>query len=224
MSKASGSKVMIAAPVRDRGWILPRHLEALLAQTEVEKQFYYIVNDCTDDTEAILTRYGMRYDVHNLGRTHGHLRGQYSIRNLACLRNLVLEEFLRSDCTHLFSIDTDVIIPPGSLRTLLDHDKDIISMVIRNSVQIFAHNIMVRGMHLQRIPSGVIPVDVTGAVYAIKRSVIEAGVRYAENYYGEDIPFCQAAKQLGFDIYCDTTLRPIHAYAKGVELIADIRG
>ncbi|MBN6185553.1 hypothetical protein JQN58_00960 [Aneurinibacillus sp. BA2021] len=224
MSEASGRKVMIAAPVRDRGWVLPRHLEALLAQTEVEKEFYYIVNDCTDDTEAILQRYGIRYDVRDMGRTHGHIRGQYSIRNLAHLRNLVLEEFLRSDCTHLFSIDTDVIIPPGSLRALLDHDKDVVSMVIRNSIQMFAHNIMIGGMHLPRIPKGVIPVDVTGAVYVIKRAVIEAGVRYAENYYGEDIPFCQAARQLGFGIYCDTTLRPVHAYAKGVDLLADVRG
>lgn len=216
------AKVFIGAPVRNRAWVLPRHLEALLNQDGIEKEFCYVVNDCDDNTQEILEHYGINYVIHNLGKTYGHIRGQYSIRNLAILRNRLIKEFLQSDCDYLFSVDTDVIIPKGSLKRLIDNDKDIVSMVIRNHPSFMAHNIMVNGRHLPLIPEGLIPVDVTGAVYLIKRRVIEAGVRYDYHVQGEDVAFCEKAKKLGFEIYCDTRLKPIHAYAEGVDLIAHV--
>lgn len=215
-------KVFVGAPVRNRGWVLPRHLDALLQQTEVEKEFCYVVNDCDDNTEDILREYRIPYIIHNLGKTHGHVRGQYSIRNIAILRNILLEQFLKSNCEYLFSVDTDVIIPKGSLQQLIDDDKDIISMLIKNHMHIQAHNIMNDGKHLGKVPEGIIPVDLTGAVYLIKRKVIEAGVRYDYMSKGEDFPFCNKAKSLGFEIYCDTRLRPIHAYKQGVDLVAEV--
>jgi hypothetical protein len=44
-------------------------------------------------------------------------------------RNKIVEEFLKSDCSHLFFIDSDTIPPLNALRRLLAHDKPIISAI-----------------------------------------------------------------------------------------------
>ncbi|KGP77942.1 MULTISPECIES: hypothetical protein [unclassified Paenibacillus] len=64
----------------------------------------------------------------------------------------------------------------------------------------------------------------TGAVYLIKREVIEAGVRYGSHPIGEDAPFCEHAQQLVYGLYVDTRHRPVHAYEEGVELVAELAG
>lgn len=215
------AKIFIGAPVRNRAWILERHLKSLMLQ-EADKEFKYILNDSEDETEQILKDQGIPYVTHNLGKKHGHMRGQYSYNNLALLRNMLLHEFLQSDCEYLFSIDTDIIIPEGSLQRLLDNDKDICAMLIQNHPKMKAHNAMVGGRHIPEFQEGIMPIDLTGAVYLIKRKVVEAGVRYGWHPIGEDEPFCEQARRLGFELFVDTRLRPIHAYAEGVELVAQV--
>ncbi|WMT39299.1 hypothetical protein RE628_17760 [Paenibacillus sp. D2_2] len=215
------AKVFIGAPVRNRDWVLGRHLEALKAQ-DVDKQFCYILNDSEDETEQVLIDQGIPYITHNLGKKYGHLRGSYSYQNLALLRNILLHEFLKSDCDYLFSIDTDIIISDGSLQKLINNEVDVCSMLIRNHPKIKAHNAMISGRHILEFKEGLIPVDLTGAVYLIKREVVEAGVRYALHPIGEDEPFCEHARRLGFKLFVDTRLRPIHAYTEGAELVAKV--
>lgn len=219
-------KVMIGAPVRNRAWVLPRFIEGIKKNMDVPHETHFIVNDCTDETENILLRAGMK--VHHfdlLGmKTPTELRGTYSYTNLAFLRNKLLEAFLESDCTHLFSCDTDIVIPEGSLRQLVEADKDIISMIIKNHPKIRAHNILNNYRHIQEdIEEGVIPVDITGAVYLIKREVIEAGVRYGHNRQGEDVYFCDEARKKGFGLHCDTRLQPIHVYNQHEDLKAQLK-
>jgi len=215
------AKVFIGAPVRNRAWILGRHLPAVMQQS-VDKQFCYIVNDCEDDTVEVLEKHGIPYVTHNLGGEHSHIRGQYSYSNLALLRNILIHEFLKSDCDYLFSIDTDIIIPQGSLQQLISNNMDICSMLIQNHPTMKSHNAMIGGRHIHQFSEGIEPVDLTGAVYLIKRKVVEAGLRYGNHLIGEDAPFCEQASRLGFGIYVDTRLRPVHVYEKGVELIAKV--
>ncbi|MFD1358955.1 methyltransferase domain-containing protein [Fictibacillus halophilus] len=215
-------KIFIGAPVRNRAWILPRYIEGLLKQ-KVNFETCFIVNDSVDNTEQILKENGFDVYRYNLDSNYGERRGEYSKKNLALLRNVLLDEFLKSDCDYLFSVDTDIILPEGSLQQLINHDKDIVSMIIKNSPVLMAHNIFVDGKHIEEVPEGLISVDMTGAVYLIKRSVIEAGVRYGMDVLGEDIPFCRTAKQLGFEIFCDTRLKPIHVFDDGIELIAETK-
>ncbi|PQP82109.1 hypothetical protein C0Q44_20880 [Paenibacillus sp. PCH8] len=213
--------VFVGSPVRNRAWIMDRHLQSIKQQA-VQKQYTYILNDSEDQTEDILHEHQIPYMTHNLGRTYGHMRGQYSYHHLALLRNVLLDEFLKSDCDYLFSVDTDIIIPEHSLQQLMDNDKDVCSMLIRNHPKVQAHNAMIGEKHISKFREGLFPVDLTGAVYLIKREVIEAGVRYGSHPTGEDAPFCEQARRLGFELYVDTRLRPVHVYAEGVELIATL--
>lgn len=48
---------------------------------------------------------------------------------LAVARNAVVRNFLRSDCTHLWTIDADTVPPPDALEKLLALDGDIVSAV-----------------------------------------------------------------------------------------------
>lgn len=218
-------KVFIGAPVRDRGWVLQRYLDAVKGQRGIDATYHFIVNDCTDDTEAILKRNHMDYSHFDLGKTYGSVRGEYSMNNLARLRNKLLERFMESECDWLFSIDTDIILQSNKdLLTLLSSGKDIIAGLIRNHPTIMAHNALDFSGHWQVIPANsILPCEITGAVYLIHRSVIEQGVRYGNHQNGEDIAFCQNATRAGFDMFVDTSVMPIHAYAPGVDLKAEVK-
>jgi cellulose synthase/poly-beta-1,6-N-acetylglucosamine synthase-like glycosyltransferase len=228
------TKVLIGCPVRDRGWVIHRHLEALKkirVPEGVEVEFLYVLNDSTDNTKDILEQYGVPYVEYNTGR-EGYTRQKYNPANyghLAEIRNYFIDRFLETDADYLFSIDSDIIVPEEALEVLLADDKDIISMILCNQpgdMPRRAHNVMNEdpsGMmvHILSYPlEQVFPCDLTGACYLIKREVLQAGVRYAQDPQGEDIPFCRQAKRLGFGIFCDSRVKPIHVMYPGVELIA----
>jgi hypothetical protein len=226
------TKVMVGAPVRDRAWILPRFITHIKEQdlTDIDMETRFIANDCTDNTVDLLTGAGFTVEVCDglPSKTAGSIRGEYSYGHLASLRNRLVERFLESESQYLLSVDTDVLVPAHGLRRLLDHRRDICAMLICNELGRWghrAHNIMQRDAvmgyrHVFRWSRGcLLPVDVTGAVYLIDRRVLERGVRYEACPRGEDLPFCSAAQEAGFKLWCDTSLTPIHVMAPGVELV-----
>lgn len=215
---------MIGSVVRNRAWILQRHINAIKEQ-DVDFETCYVLNDSTDESEEILLKNGFSVVHHDLGKfkTESHSRGigGYSFANLAEVRNVLLKKFLESNSEYLLSIDSDIIIPKDSIKQLIDSNLDICSMIIKNHPTLEAYNIMVQilghpGMyrHVRVIGEGYVPVDITGAVYIIKREVIEKGVEYGFHNQGEDIYFCERAKELGYKIFCDTRLKPIHCYSE----------
>lgn len=221
------SKVMIGCPVRNRAWILPRYLEALEAMDYPAhlREYCFIVNNCVDDTEAILRSWALknpsqvkilRMDLKNPG---GEKRGEYRFKNLAYLRNLLLNQFLLSDCTYLFSVDSDIIVPPHTLSDLISHKCDIISALVPNGKwfkERQAFNILRKEknggyVHIKDFfREQLLEVDVTGAAYLIHKRVIEKGVRYSDIYGAEDIGFCEEARRLGFKIFCAAYLKCEH--------------
>jgi hypothetical protein len=218
--------------VRDRAWILPRYLEHVkrLDLTDIQLSSLFMANDCSDDSERLLRAAGFNVITCNglPTRTAGSVRGRYSYAHLANLRNRMIEQFLQTDNEYLFSVDTDILMPAHGLRQLLTHQKPICSMLLCNQQGRRgerAHNIMKRDLagvfrHMLRWePGALIRVDLTGAVYLIHRSVLEAGVRYADFPSGEDIPFCLDAQNKGFTLWCDTSLTPVHVMAPGIELV-----
>lgn len=228
-------KVVIGGPIRNREWILQRHLDALKAMVipeGVEIEFFYLLNDSTDKTLEILQQNGIFYLINNTEHHSGWVRGKYSYENLAYLRNCfvqtALEEF--HDATHILSIDSDILVPSDALQKLLEDDKDIVSMLLCNQPMPIhvrrAHNVMYEDsngimQHIYDFPMDeVFPCDLTGACYLIKREVIDAGCEYADDRQGEDIPFCRNAKSMGFGIFCDSRIRPVHVMYEGQEIVA----
>jgi hypothetical protein len=143
----------------------------------------------------------------------------YDYANLASLRNRILERFLQSHAAYLFSVDSDILVPPHALRYLLAADKPVIAGVIANlpgfSVESSpAHNFLLndRGRYRQEraVPSAIFRVAITGAVALIRREVIAAGVRYDASVSTEDVGFCTQAERRGFGLWCHGAVRCVH--------------
>ncbi len=220
-------KVMIGCPVRNRAWILPEYLQCLegINYPRDRMQYCFIINDCMDETEAILENFAqshpeaVRLVIQN-SYQQGYRRGEYSFRRLAQLRNLLLDEFLHSDCDYLFSVDSDVLVSPHILTDLINDNCDIVSCLVCNGHEVgdvSLYNVLYRNqqghyLHMKNIPrTGIFRVDCTGAAYLIKRKVIsQHGIKYSDIYGAEDIGFCEHASRKGLEIYCDGRMECSH--------------
>ncbi len=214
------NKVLIGCPVRNRAWILPRYLQALknLDYNQHNLEYCFVVNDSIDNTLEILQEF--RHEVPgpvkiitcNLHGNNEHRRGYYSFFHLAILRNILLEEFLKTECSYLLSVET--------LKILVDTDADIVSVLVCNGHEIgdaSVYNILRRKAngryeHIRQFPRyEVFEVDCTGAAYLIKKEVIgKYGVRYSASRGSEDIGFCENAKAKGRKIYCNPLVEAHH--------------
>ena len=65
------------------------------------------------------------YTSERMGRTQ-----QRRFSYFAAIRNEWIE--LRGDADYIYSVDSDILIPPHSLKQLLSRDKDVISLLIEN--------------------------------------------------------------------------------------------
>ncbi|MFZ5823268.1 MAG: hypothetical protein ACOY94_02800 [Bacillota bacterium] len=217
--------VLAGCPVRNRAWILPAYLAALEALDYPPERlcFAFIINDSVDQTESILTEFATRRPTRLVRRDLGHPRwerGYYSCKNLALLRNLLLEEALAAGADYLFSVDSDILVPPHSLRRLLRAGKPVVGARVGNDPGAAPGgrcNFLrfdpgrKRMVHLTRFPpDALIPVDVVGAAALIHRPVIEAGCRYEPAFTGEDEGFCAQVAARGFTLWGDTGLQTIH--------------
>ncbi|MGE5404942.1 MAG: glycosyltransferase [Candidatus Saccharibacteria bacterium] len=226
-------KVLIGCPVRNRAWILPSYLDALLNLNYPEElcEYAFIVNDCVDDTLRVLQDFALNCSspvhliVKDLGAKTRTSRGGFNVNGLVVLRNELLKVFLKTKCTHLFSVDSDILVKSESLRRLLELDLAIVSALVRNDHHLgnlrYFNILQVTDGHLIPIRdfprNQVIPVDCTGAAYLIKREVIEAGVGYTKHPQGEDAGFCEEARKLGFTIWCHTGIECEHVMLSNVE-------
>lgn len=215
------TSVMVGCPVRNRAWILPYYLEALEKLDYPQELIVYgfIVNNSVDDTEKILRDFSDRHPgqvkihVHNFASPGRHQRGYYSLSNLAVLRNLFIDLFLASSSQYLFSVDSDIIVPPHSLRYLLNDECDVTAALVCNGHQIGdqgVFNILNQNnkgnyIHIRNFPSNrIFPVDCTGAAYLIKRTVlVGTEIRYSADRGSEDIAFCEKVRNHGLEIVCD---------------------
>ena len=125
--------VVVGAPVAERAWVLPRWYEAVIAQArpglDVEVVCHY--TQSSDATLALLTGWGATVicdpslptrTLHSIERhTWRFGRRGGDAGYMAHLRN-VLVEWVESatDADYFFSLDTDIILPPGALEALLD--------------------------------------------------------------------------------------------------------
>lgn len=226
--------VMIGCPIRNRAWVLPAYLMSLTQMDyDLSKlEFCFIINDCDDQTPDILEQFALRLPgrvsliINNQPHPGGHLRGWYSFARLAYLRNLLLGEFLKSSCSYLFSVDSDILLPHRALSILLEDRCDVVSALVCNGHEIgdvMIYNLLNRDdsgnyRHLRDFPRNrLFPVDCTGAAYLITREVIaEAGVRYSADRRPEDISFCEKVRQSGRRIFCDSRIEGTHLMRENV--------
>lgn len=184
-------------------------------------------------------RAAMFYDyVNNLHKPEGTIGAGFHTPSGAMNRNLIIDEAIRTNCTHILFIDDDMAFPPDALNQLLRHDKNIISGLYYNrgyphTPVLFDFDSINRytRRHLTDKDHGVIQVGAVGFGFLLVktnvfRTLIKPFVRMGEinpQERNEDIGFCFRAAHSGWDVFCDLDL-PIGHIAQATIWPAKVDG
>lgn len=164
----------------------------------------------------------------------------YSGPKVDAARNSIVRHWLdNTDCTHLFMVDTDMIVPPGTINRLVELDKDIVGGLcfaaeptlskVRPTIgvmrKVSEHESSIDTLWDYPLDT-LVKCDATGAAcMMIKREVAETmlkakGKDHAMPWFahgmhgntpiGEDVAFCLTARKLGFEVWVDTGIEVGH--------------
>jgi len=146
--------------------------------------------------------------------------------NACTARNACVERMFKGDFTHLFFMDSDMVFPPRTLQKLLDHDVDIVGgFYVRKRKGFlptaFLKGHRVGGKWLTEWVTDYKEVEGIGTgCLLIKREVFEkvecpwfeykwSGTQDG-HFVTEDLTFCEKAKDNGYKVWCDGTIRCGH--------------
>lgn len=219
-------KVLIAAPLRQDVDVFLEYQEALdklIIPGGVKVDRYFVVNDCPE----VIPYIKGDYDVCDTGDKYekcvnDHCWSQDNLDKMPQLRNMTIRRCLDGYYDYLFSIDTDVIVQPETLVTLLETDKSIVSEIFWtngwcNAWMYDQSGGMSQGWH----EPGLYQVGMTGACTLMKDFVFRRGVNYSRIpnilnvLRGEDRWFSIRAACAGFDMYVDTHYPATHLFTRG---------
>lgn len=140
--------------------------------------------------------------------------------SMAFIRNNLIENFLKSDCTHALCLDGDEVFPENMVYKLLNHDKDIVSayVCVKNQPEKPNAYVKHKGKYIPYKGIGLEEVDAVGfGQVLIKREVFEKmgspWFAYEDSktkVTTEEIYFFEKAKKFGFKLFVDYGLRCEH--------------
>lgn len=155
-------------------------------------------------------------------------------------RNQILQEGIKADVSHVLFIDDDNPVPANALMQMLEDDKDIVTTPIlqrggQHKLCIFKSFMKKVGdkeiklyEHIRELDTSkdLVKVDACGmGCTLIKISVAKkllnkydgspfeftrTDVGDKQRTMSEDVEFCERAVNEGFEIWCDTRIRPAH--------------
>lgn len=227
-------KVLITAPLKQDVRIFKEHqnsLDELVIPDGVQVDRFWVVNDDDD----VISEIRGDYVVCNTGDLYRktdttHVWTTENLSKMHELRNMTIRRMLEGGYDYWFSVDTDLVLMPDTLRVLLEADKDIISEIFWTNgwcnAWLYDQS---TGMDKEWLNAGVYQVGMTGACTLVKRRVFEAGVDYSpipnirKVLWGEDRHFCIRAACHDFTLWVDTHCPATHLYTEG-DYIKYMRG
>ena len=240
-------KIMIGLPIGGaRAWILPYFLEHIKNIEFNKKQIilYFLTNNLRDNTMEILKEFkeenkddylDIIIDSYNNKKLpqderRDDIRKSYTYSWLSELRNRVMKKCVKLDCTHLLSVDSDVLVPKYILNKLLSTGKPFISSLLYNGYLFASPEEAYRFPNILRSAGGgkyehivnyhvkypekhtesfLIPCDFTGACALMTQDVCKvAKANWHEQ--GEDEPISRSAIEAGFELFCDASCYSQH--------------
>ncbi|MBS3150483.1 hypothetical protein J4425_01600, partial [Candidatus Woesearchaeota archaeon] len=142
-------------------------------------------------------------------------------------RNKLKEYFLKNDYDYLLSLEQDVVPPKDVIERLMKHGKDICSGLYFKEkdnelipiMYVPYKNEFAKLLKFEEIPENELIEVITSGLgcVLIKRKVLEnVEFRYEKNKEPwDDVWFCEDARQKGFKVYVDTSVRCKH-FIKGM--------
>lgn len=183
---------------------------------------------------VIILKWAMKYSDN--GKYNISIYPTMGVQPVDNARNEIVEEFLKSDCTHLFFIDSDTIPPEDALDKLMALDCDIASGItpiieldqnrVNDSSGFYKRsNILGMDNELIQPDTGIQDMKAGGgSCLLIKRNVLETlkkpifrfvykdchpeGVQFngKKDMMSEDYYFCAKALGAGFKMKCDSSI------------------
>lgn len=226
-------KILITAPLRQETDIFLEYqkgLDALEIPEGYEVSRFFVVNDCREvipfieNAEWTETETGEAYEKTG----NDHLWTLDLMRKMSDLRNMTIRKMLDGGYDYWLSVDTDIVLDPRTLRTLIEADRDIVSEIFWTqapSGKYWCNAWMAdqcMGMPEEWKTPGLYRCGMTGALTLVKRKVFEAGVDYTPipnirtALRGEDRHFCVRAACAGFEMWIDSHCPAEHLYTRSV--------
>ena len=223
-------KVLISAPLRQDVKVFREYqagLDRLIIPDGVTVDRHYIVNDCPE----IIPEIRGSYEVMDTGDDYvitndDHKWTAANLNKMPRLRNATIKAALDGGYDYLFSVDTDIVLQPPTLKRLLNAQKDMISEVFWTEQPNITwcnawmyDQIDTGGMYPTWRRPGTYRVGMTGACTLIDTKMLKAGVNYdpipnLRYLWGEDRYFCIRAAVHGFEIWLDTHYPATHLYTE----------
>ena len=226
-------KILITAPLRQETDIFLEYqkgLDALEVPEGYAVSRFFVVNDCREvipfieNAEWTETETGEAYEKTG----NDHLWTLDLMRKMSGLRNMTIRKMLDGGYDYWFSVDTDIVLDPRTLKTLIGADKDIVSEIFWTKAPsgFYWCNAWMAdqsaGMPEDWKKPGLYRCGMTGALTLVKRKVFEAGVDYTQipnirtALRGEDRHFCVRAACAGFEMWIDSHCPAEHLYTRSV--------
>lgn len=226
-------RILITAPLRQETDIFLEYqkgLDALEIPEGYEVSRFFVVNDCREvitfieNAEWTETETGEAYEKTG----NDHLWTLDLMRKMSGLRNMTIRKMLDGGYDYWFSVDTDIVLDPRTLKTLIEADRDIVSEIFWTKAPsgFYWCNAWMAdqsaGMPEDWKKPGLYRCGMTGALTLVKRKVFEAGVDYTQipnirtALRGEDRHFCVRAACAGFEMWIDSHCPAEHLYTRSV--------
>lgn len=225
--------VVFGCPIANRAWVLDKWWAAIGQQqarhTDYRWKVVFVYTDSEDDTLGKMVQMADWHDdveiIHagesprTLDDMNAHRWPLEHITKMAEWRNMLLDYAIEQDAEYLFSVDSDIILPPGAfhrlaqLGTMCGWTATAPLVNMAGHIDTFAYNYMdwVDGGVTAQATRSSLPVpevpfraDVIMAAMLIHRSLF--GIRWAAHEQGEDIGWSWNAAQLGKRMYVDPTI------------------
>ena len=134
-------------------------------------------------------------------------------------RERVADDFLQTDCTHLFFVDSDMLFKPDVLDALLADDKEIVAANYHKRMGkegVPVVNIRYDMPGVSKPTQTFKNYAIAGGCLLIKREVFEKvpkpwfSLGTMDNWLGEDIFFAKKCKEFGIDSWINPNLTVFH--------------
>ena len=228
-------RVLLGVPVHQDADVFQEYLDSLdrlVIPDGYELQRCFYLHNSRDLAPLLSEKDMILYndnpmDYKTDGKTHQW--GEVSLREVAKMKNEMIQIALRGGYDYYLLVDSDLILHANTLKNLIERDKEIIAGVfwtewITGSGTLGPNcwdydNYEITNMNRYIVP-GCHETGGTGALILIKREVLEKGINYTPIYnvamtIYEDRAFCVRAAVHGYQLYVDTTLPARHLYRRG---------
>lgn len=141
--------------------------------------------------------------------------------DVASNRMWLAKQAVEKGATHLLFVDSDMLFPPSALATLLARDKDIIG-VEYNKRQFPLQTVTAYMPDVEKSETEPFKVGIAGTGLMLIKTDVFKDEKMDKNWFsfgrnaegknviGEDGWFCNTAREAGYDVWVDPTIKVFH--------------